>query len=618
MTYFPKNHMVIDAATRRNLELVSTIRSGARKGTLLWVLDQTLTAMGGRLLRQWIEQPLLSVEEIRKRQDAVEALVNHVFIRHDLRSLLKGIYDLERLITRISYGNANARDLLALKQSLSKLPAFRKILQNAPGTLLQELYKNLDLLSDVVELIEASITDDPPLSVKEGGIIRAGYNSEVDKLREAARNGKHWIAALEAEERERTGIKSLKVGYNKVFGYYIEVTKPNLPHVPDDYIRKQTLANAERFITSKLKEYENLVLGAEERAVQLEYDLFVKIREEIASSIPRIQKAAQILAQLDVLASLAEVAATYNYCKPKVNEGDAIYIKEGRHPVVERVLEGEVFVPNDTYLDCNEHQMAIITGPNMAGKSTYMRQVALITLMAQMGSFVPAREAEIGIVDRIFTRVGAADDLATGQSTFMVEMNEVSNILHNATRNSLIILDEIGRGTSTYDGVSIAWAVAEYLLDPQKAGAKTLFATHYHQLNRLAELHTRVKNYRVAVKEKGDDIIFLRQIVPGGTDRSYGIQVARLAGLPQEVIRRAKEILHMIEAQDEVGTGLAQPAAGSERNKAGPVKQLEFFSNSEVQEVINEIKELDILSMTPLDAINKLYELQIRIRKGRH
>ncbi|HWJ02851.1 MAG TPA: DNA mismatch repair protein MutS, partial [Verrucomicrobiae bacterium] len=534
--YCLENYMLLDLATRRNLELVRTIREQDKKGSLLGVLDFSQTAMGGRLLKQWIEQPLLNRTEILERQNLVEALVDDFMLRTDLRGLLKEVYDLERLLGRIVYGTANAKDLLALKHSLAVLPAIREVLMRPDpmdtATPLAGLAEELDILGDVWELLENSINPTAPFTLREGNLLRTGFNSEIDELRYVAGHGKEWVASLEASEREKTGIKSLKVGFNKVFGYYLEVTQANLANVPEYYIRKQTLANAERFITPELKEYESKILGAEEKLVALEYRVFCEVRDKVGQRALGIQQSAQVVARLDVVASLGEAAIRNNYIKPSIVETGEIRIVDGRHPVVEKVLNGSLFVPNDTQLDQAENRLAIITGPNMAGKSTYMRQVALIVLMAQMGSFVPASQAQIGVVDRIFTRVGASDDLSTGQSTFMVEMNEVANILNNATQNSLIVLDEIGRGTATYDGLSIAWAVAEYIHASGKIGAKTLFATHYHELTQLAEQLPGVCNYRVAVSEKGDNIVFLRKIVPGSADRSYGIQVARLAGLP--------------------------------------------------------------------------------------
>lgn len=615
LPYTTDNFMLLDNATRRNLELTQTLRDQQKKGSLLWVLDSTVTAMGARQLKLWVEQPLLDMDEINGRLDSVEELVNNVFLRNDLQSLLHKVYDLERLAGRIAYGSANARDMIALKNSLEIIPALQQVMKDVAAPGLTKIRDSLDPMEEVVTLIDQAVAAEPPLSVRDGGIIKTGYNAEVDRLRAASRDGKNWIAALEAKERERTGIKSLKVGFNKVFGYYIEITNANLGIAPDDYMRKQTLANAERFVTPELKEYENLILGAEDRVIQLEYELFCELRGQISREVPRIQRCAGVLAALDVLQSLAEAAITHNYTKPVVNERDIIEIKEGRHPVVEKVLVGEKFVPNDTYLDGTGCRLDIITGPNMAGKSTYMRQVALICLMAQIGSFVPAELAVIGIVDRIFTRVGASDDLATGQSTFMVEMNEVANILNNATAKSLVILDEIGRGTSTFDGLSIAWAVAEYILDNTKIGAKTLFATHYHELTELADVFAGVQNHSIAVKEKGEDIIFLRKIIAGGADRSYGIQVARLAGLPGEVLIRAKEILTTLESTEDLARGQREVAAARRKQVNTDKAQLSFFADMDVlHPVEEEIKNLDLLNLTPLEALNVLYRLQQKLK----
>ncbi len=615
--YTTEHFMLLDAATRRNLEITRTLRDGSRKGALISVLDNTVTAMGGRLLKTWLEQPLVEQREIQQRLDAVEELVKNIFLRSDLRKYLQKVYDLERLAGRIAYGTVNGRDLVALKNSLHVLPAVKDLLIEVYSPGLEEIARQLDILEDVAGLIAKAIADDPPFSVRDGGIIKTGFHPEVDRLRTASKEGKNWIAGLEAREKERTGIKSLKVGFTKIFGYYIEVTNANLAGVPADYTRKQTLANAERFVTPELKELEALVLGAEEKICSLEYELFTQVREEIAAHIIRIQTTAALVAALDVYLSLAEAALKNRYVKPQVNEYDTLDIKEGRHPVVEQMLTGSAFVPNDCYLDGEGYRLALLTGPNMAGKSTFMRQIALIVLMTQVGSFVPAKMATVGIVDRIFTRVGASDDLATGQSTFMVEMNEVANILNNATGKSLIILDEIGRGTSTFDGLSIAWAVAEYILDPGKIGAKTLFATHYHELTELADLFPGVQNYSVAVREKGDDIIFLRKIVPGGTDRSYGIQVARLAGLPSEVLVRAREILRTLEMQEELAKGKREVAATRRRSGQTDSDQMSFFIEPvDIHPALEELKRLDVMNLTPLEAINKLYALQQKIKDG--
>lgn len=653
-TYTTDQFMTLDIATRRNLELTQTIRDGNRKGSLLWVLDRTVTSMGGRMLRDWVERPLVDPAAIQQRLNAVDTLVGDILFREELRELLAAVYDLERLVSRVTYGVANGRDLIALRDSCAVLPRIKEALRMANASaaggvkdpLLGRLEESLDALLDIAELLQAAIADNPPISVREGNLIKAGYHAEVDQLREASTSGKRWIAELEAKEREATGIKSLKVGFNKVFGYYIEVTNANRSLIPDRYIRKQTLANAERFITPDLKEYENRILGAEERLVELEYQLFVEVRQTVAKAAPRIQQTAGVLAQLDVLAALAAVAVANGYVRPVVDDSEAIRIVEGRHPVVEKMMQDGLFVPNDCFLDHGENQFLLITGPNMAGKSTFMRQVALIVLLAQIGSFVPASEARIGVVDRVFTRVGAADDLATGQSTFMVEMNEVANILNNATRKSLVILDEIGRGTSTFDGLSIAWAVTEYLHDPARVGAKTLFATHYHELTDMVERLPHARNFSVAVEEEGESIVFLRRIVPGGTDRSYGIEVARLAGLPAEILQRAKEILGELEGrreaereEDRLGGRKAEVAEGQKIaglagireaelaydavavTGAGAVAgtatgagtanlvQLALFDRG-LSAVVEELCRLDISNLTPIEAINKLHQLQ--------
>ncbi|WP_422880279.1 DNA mismatch repair protein MutS [Moorella sulfitireducens] len=589
--------MVIDQATRRNLELVACSREQKREGSLLWVLDKTVTAMGARTLRRWLDQPLVQVEAIKARQEGVGELVDGFILRQELRDALQSVRDLERLAGRVAYGTAGGRDLQALRKSLAVVPEILALLAGARAGLLLDLREQLDPLTGLVDLLGRAIVDDPPLSIHEGGIIKPGYNSEVDDLRRAAEHGREWIAALEAEERERTGIKSLKVGYNRVFGYYIEVTRPNLPQVPDDYERKQTLANAERFVTRRLQELERQVLGAEERLVRLEYELFQALREEVLQVLPRIQRTARALGVLDALLSLATVAVDNNYTCPLVDTGPVIQIEQGRHPVVEMVETHGSFVPNDTYLD-QEQRVHIITGPNMAGKSTYIRQVALIVLMAQIGSFVPARRARIGVVDRIFTRVGAADDLFAGQSTFMVEMQEVANILRHATRRSLVILDEVGRGTSTADGLSIARAVTEYLHDV--VGARTLFATHYHELVTLAGRLAGVKNYCVAVREEGEDITFLRTIVPGSTDKSYGIHVARLAGLPPEVLRRARELLE--HGPGDESRALFKPA------KKVPVTGTE-------KQVLKELASFPLMASTPLEAMEQIFRWQRQLQE---
>ncbi|NLK96985.1 DNA mismatch repair protein MutS [Defluviitalea saccharophila] len=607
--YYIDEFMRLDISSRRNLELTETLREKSRKGSLLWVLDKTKTAMGARLLRKWLEQPLLDAIQIRKRLDGVEEFKNNAILREELKELLNGIYDLERLMSKVIYGTVNGRDLIALKNSIALLPHIKTLLSECHADYQKEIYDQLDILEDIYQLIDQAIIDEPPISVKEGDIIKAGYHPEVDKLRKAKTEGKQWIAALESEEKEKTGIKNLKIKYNKVFGYFIEITKSNFDSVPDRYIRKQTLANAERYITPELKELEETVLGAEEKVMDLEYKLFLEIREHICGEVERIQKTAKQIAVIDVLQSLGDVADRQNYVKPDITEEDTIHIKNGRHPVVEKMMPMEQFISNDTYLDENENRLAIITGPNMAGKSTYMRQVALIVLMAQIGSFVPAESAEIGIVDRIFTRVGASDDLASGQSTFMVEMSEVANILHNATHKSLLILDEIGRGTSTFDGLSIAWAVIEYISNKNKIGAKTLFATHYHELTELEGKIPGVNNYCIDVVEKGDTIIFLRKIKRGGADHSYGIQVAKLAGLPNEVIDRAKYILSELDEADiSKHTKSITAAEPKPKTQNALPTQLDLFSAAQ-KEFIQDIVNVDVLNMTPMEAMQKLYDL---------
>ena len=600
--YNISKYMSLDISARRNLEITEKMRDKSKKGTLLWVLDKTSTSMGGRQLRRWLNDPLIDVNEINKRLNAVKELKEDIILRGDIIDNLKKVYDIERLAGKMAYGNANARDMITLKNSVSKLPYIKKVLENTKSPLLQELYINLDELIDIYELIEKSIVEDPPMTIKDGGIIKLGYDEEIDKLKTATTEGKNWILKLEAEEREKTGIKALKVGFNKVFGYYIEVTKSYLDQVPERFIRKQTLTNAERYITEELKNLENQILGAEEKVVNLEYNAFTEIRNEISKNITRLQKSANIVSTLDVLASFAQVAEDMNYCMPNVNSNGIINIKEGRHPVIEKMLGAGSFVENDTYLDKDENRLSIITGPNMAGKSTYMRQVALITLMAQVGSFVPATEANIGVVDKIFTRVGASDDLSLGQSTFMVEMMEVATILKEATANSLIILDEIGRGTSTYDGLSIAWAVAEFIADKEKCGAKTLFATHYHELTELEEKLDGIKNYSIAVKEKGEDIIFFRKIVRGGTDESYGIHVARLAGVPKAVTQKANEILKSLERKNILTNKKIE-------NKKQVEGQFDMF-NYKIAEIAHEIDKINLNELTPIDALNTLVKIK--------
>ena len=602
--YQISKYMSLDINARRNLEITEKMRDKSKKGTLLWVLDKTSTSMGGRHLRRWLNDPLIDTLEINRRLEAVKELKENVMLRGDVVDNLKKVYDIERLAGKMAYGNANARDMITLKNSLARLPEVKSVLQTTESPMLKDIYENLDELQDIYELIEKSIIDDPPMTVKDGGIIKMGYNEEVDKLKTATTEGKNWIIQLEADEKEKTGIKNLKVGFNKVFGYFIEVTKSNLDQVPERYIRKQTLTNAERYITEELKNLENQILGAEEKVVSLEYDLFTKIREEIAKNVIRLQKTATMISTLDVLASFAQVAEDMNYCMPQVDNSGIIDIKGGRHPVIEKMLGAGEFVENDTYLDKNENRLSIITGPNMAGKSTYMRQVALITLMAQVGSFVPAEEAKIGVVDKIFTRVGASDDLSMGQSTFMVEMMEVATILKEATPNSLVILDEIGRGTSTYDGLSIAWAVAEFIADKEKCGAKTLFATHYHELTQLEEKLEGIKNYSIAVKEKGEDIIFLRKIVRGGTDESYGIHVAKLAGVPKSVTSRANEILRTLERKS-----ILSEKKQEKQDKKQVQGQFDMF-NYKIAEIAHEIDKINLNELTPIDALNTLVKIK--------
>lgn len=619
--YASGKYMLLDSSTRRNLELCETLREKQKRGSLLWVLDKTKTAMGARTLRKYIEQPLIDRKEIERRLDAVDELKNNAISREEIREYLSPIYDLERLVCKITYQSANPRDLIAFESSLSMLPHIKYILQEMKAPLLHEIYENLDTLEELCDLIQTAIQDDPPLAMKEGGIIKDGYNEEVDRLRSAKSDGKEWLAKLEADEREKTGIKNLRIRYNKVFGYYLEVTNSFKNLVPDYYTRKQTLANAERYIIPELKELEDTILGAEDRLYALEYQLYCEVRDQIAKEILRIQSTAHAIAQLDTFASMALVAERNQYVRPKINEKGVINIKDGRHPVVEKMIPNDMFIANDTYLNDKKNRISIITGPNMAGKSTYMRQTALIVLMAQIGSFVPAASADIGLVDRIFTRVGASDDLASGQSTFMVEMTEVANILRNATNKSLLILDEIGRGTSTFDGLSIAWAVIEHISNSKLLGAKTLFATHYHELTELEGKIDNVNNYCIAVKEKGDDIIFLRKIVKGGADKSYGIQVARLAGVPDSVIQRAKEIVEeLIHAditeriKDIASHGHEQPKAKPKHYDEVDLAQMSLFDTVKDDDVIDEIKSLDISNLTPIEALNTLYQLQNKLK----
>ena len=620
--YTTGKYMLLDSSTRRNLELCETLREKQKKGSLLWVLDKTKTAMGARTLRKYIEQPLIDRAMIERRLGAVEELKNNAISREEIREYLSPVYDLERLVGKIAYKSANPRDLIAFQSSLAMLPHIKCILQDMRSPLLVEIRESLDTLEDLCSLVSDAICEEPPLAMKEGGIIREGYNEEVDRLRSAKTEGKNWLAKLEEEEREKTGIKNLRIRYNKVFGYYLEVTNSFKHLVPDYYTRKQTLANAERYIIPRLKELVDTILGAEDKLYALEYQLYCEIRDKIGAEIPRIQSTAKAVAQIDVFASLALVAERNNYVKPKLNDKGQIQIKDGRHPVVERMIPNDMFIANDTCLDDKKNRISIITGPNMAGKSTYMRQTALIVLMAQIGSFVPASSANIGIVDRIFTRVGASDDLASGQSTFMVEMTEVANILRNATRHSLLILDEIGRGTSTFDGLSIAWAVVEHISNTRLLGAKTLFATHYHELTELEGKIDNVNNYCIAVKEKGDDIVFLRKIVKGGADKSYGIQVAKLAGVPDSVIERAKEIVEELLNVD-ITTRIRDIAVGSHGHEGkGKAKkydevdlaQMSLFDTVKDDDVLEELKNLDVSNLTPIEALNTLYQLQNKLK----
>lgn len=603
--YSGTQFMQLDLNTRRNLELLETMRSKEKRGSLLWVLDRTKTAMGKRLIRTWIEQPLVSCAQILRRQNAVEELLENVMMRGAVTERLGGVFDIERLMTRIVYGSANGRELRSLSSTIQKLPDLKRSLEGAHSAMLSDICRSIDPLEDICKLIDDSIVDDPPFSVREGGIIKQGFHAEIDMLRGDMNDGKGVIARIEAQEREKTGIPKLKVGYNRVFGYYIEVTNSYKEQIPASYIRKQTLTNCERYITQELKDLEGRILGAKDRAVQLEYQVFDDIRRQVASQLTRVQQTARAIARLDVLCSFAQVAESNDYCRPMVNMDGRIVLKESRHPVVEVLLEGAPFVSNDVFLDLHDNRVAIITGPNMAGKSTYMRQAALIVLMAQIGSFVPAASAEIGIIDSIFTRVGASDDLASGQSTFMIEMNEVAHILKNATNRSLLVLDEIGRGTSTFDGMSIARAVLEYVADKRKLGAKTLFATHYHELTALEDLLSGVKNYNIAVKKRGDDITFLRRIIPGGADDSYGIEVAKLAGIPDWVVNRAKQVLKELEGEEK-----DQPAPVKSAAKQQPQDNMQISMLPQAEDVIiQKLKNLDVNTLTPIEAMNTLFEL---------
>jgi DNA mismatch repair protein MutS len=618
--YLASRFMLLDSSTRRNLELTETLREKQKRGSLLWVLDKTKTAMGARQLRNDIEQPLININDINDRLDAIEQLCKASVSRDEIREYLNPIYDLERLLGKVSYKSANPRDLIAFANSMEMLPHIKTVLNEFDSKLLKEVNEQIDGLEDLYNLIKNSICDEPPLLIREGGIIKEGFDEDIDHLRHAKTDGKNWLAQLEEDDRERTGIKNLKIKYNKVFGYYFEVTNSFKNMVPDDYVRKQTLVNAERYTTPRLKELEDTILNAEDKLNTLEYDMFCKIRDDIAAQLERIQITAKAIARLDVFASLSIVAEQNHYVRPTLNEKGVIDIKDGRHPVVEKMIDHDMFVANDTYLNNGNHCISVITGPNMAGKSTYMRQSALIVLMAQIGSFVPAKSADIGIVDRIFTRVGASDDLASGQSTFMVEMNEVANILRNATPKSLLVLDEIGRGTSTFDGLSIAWAVIEHISNKKILGAKTLFATHYHELTELEGKMSNVNNYCIAVKEKGDDIVFLRKIIKGGADRSYGIQVAKLAGVPDMVIDRAKEIAEQLSDND-ITAKVQSIAVDTKAEKKKPkhyddvdLGQMSLFDTVKDEDVLQELKELDISNLTPLDALNTLYRFQNKLK----
>lgn len=620
--YLTSKYMLLDSSTRRNLELTETLREKQKRGSLLWVLDKTKTAMGARMLRSFIEQPLIDKSEIEKRLDAIEELNKDSVSRDEIREYLNPIYDLERLLSKVTYKTANPRDMIAFRNSLEMLPHIKTVLQGFSGEELTTANEEIDGLQDIYQLILSAIEEEPPITIREGGMIKDGFDETIDMLRSAKRDGKEWLAALEEQDRERTGIKNLKIKYNKVFGYYFEVTNSYKDLVPEDYIRKQTLANAERYTTPRLKELEDTILNAEDKLQTLEYDLFCKIRDSIAMELERIQRTAKAVARLDVFASLALVAERNRFVRPKLNEKGVIDIKDGRHPVVEQMITNDLFIANDTYLDNGKNCISVITGPNMAGKSTYMRQAALIVLMAQIGCYVPAKSANIGIVDRIFTRVGASDDLASGQSTFMVEMNEVANILRNATSNSLLILDEIGRGTSTFDGLSIAWAVIEHISNRKLLGAKTLFATHYHELTELEGKMSNVNNYCIAVKECGDDIVFLRKIVKGGADRSYGIQVAKLAGVPDMVIDRAKEIVEQLSDNDITNKvqSIAVDTRGEGKAKKQPVydevdmAQMSLFDTVTDEDVLQELMDVEVTTLTPLDALNTLYRLQNKLK----
>ena len=619
--YITDRFMVIDSSSRRNLELTEALREKVKRGSLLWVLDKTKTAMGARMLRSFIEQPLIDEDAINRRLDALEEINSREMDREEIREYLNPIYDMERLIGRVSYQSANPRDMISFKSSISMIPYIKQLVKSFSTEEMQCVYEDMDDLRDLYTLLESDIVEEPPHAMKEGGIIKDGYNENVDHFREAKTKGKSWLAELEAQEREKTGIRNLKIKYNKVFGYYLEVTNSFKDMVPDYYTRKQTLTNAERYITPRLKELEDMILGAEDKLYALEYELFVEVRNTISREVERIQRTAKAVAKLDTYISLALVASRNNFVRPKINTKGIIDIKNGRHPVVEKMIPNDMFIPNDTYLDNNKNRVSVITGPNMAGKSTYMRQTALIVLMAQIGSFVPAEKANIGIADRIFTRVGASDDLASGQSTFMVEMTEVANILRNATSRSLLILDEIGRGTSTFDGLSIAWAVIEYISNTKILGAKTLFATHYHELTELEGKLAGVNNYCIAVKERGDDIVFLRKIVKGGADKSYGIQVAKLAGVPDIVIERAKELVEELVSAD-ITAAVKDIASENKKTKTKPqvhldevdLEQISLFDTVKDDDVLEELKNIDVSNLTPIDALNTIYKLQNKLK----
>ncbi len=621
--YTTGKYMLIDSSSRRNLELVETLREKQKRGSLLWVLDKTKTAMGARTLRSMLEQPLINKASIEDRLNGIEELNNNAIDREEIREYLNPIYDLERLMTKISCKSANPRDLIAFRNSLEMIPYIKNIMGTFKSNLFKEAFEKMDDLQDLYQLVNNAIVDDPPIAMRDGGIIKEGYSEEADKLRKAKTEGKEWLAQLEEREKQNTGIKNLKIKYNKVFGYYLEVTNSFKNLVPVNWVRKQTLTNAERYTTEELKKLEDVILGAEDKLYSLEYDLFAEVREIIAGEVLRIRNTAKAIAMIDVFSSLSVVAQQNGYVRPKINEKGIIDIKNGRHPVVEKMINNDMFVANDTYLDNSANRVSIITGPNMAGKSTYMRQTALIVLMAQVGSFVPASSADVGIVDRIFTRVGASDDLASGQSTFMVEMTEVANILRNATQKSLLILDEIGRGTSTFDGLSIAWAVVEYIANTKILGAKTLFATHYHELTELEGTLDGVNNYCIAVKECGDEIVFLRKIVKGGADKSYGIQVAKLAGVPDTVIERAKKLVAELSDADisQKAKDIAQYSKKKEKMNEQykkvdelEVKQMTLFDTVGNDDIIEEIKNIDIGNMTPIDALNMLYKLQSKVK----